>query len=230
MKPLIKVMLILGAVFAATFVIGRIFGILTVENVKAWLEVVQSTNPAWVAGLVIGLLFIDLFVAVPTLTITLLAGFFLGFPAGMATALSGMSFAAFGGYAISLRFGESFLSFLVREEDQREDLKATFQTSGPVMILLSRAAPIAPEVTACMAGATRMPFLRYLIFFLLSTVPYVAIAAYAGSISSADSPRPAILASIFLYGVLWIGWFFFRRHQRQKASEVHNVVAGRAQR
>ena len=216
MKPLIKVMLILGALFAATFVIGRIFGILTVENVKTWLELVQNTNPSWVAALVIGLLFIDIFLAVPTLTITLLAGFFLGFPAGLATALSGMSLAAFTGYAISNRFGESFLSFLVKQEDQREDLKATFQTSGPVMILLSRAAPIVPEVTACMAGATRMPFLRYLVFFLLSSVPYAAIAAYAGSISSIDSPKPAIFATIFLYSVLWIGWFLFRRHQRRK--------------
>ena len=34
MKPLIKVMLILGAIFALTFVFGRLLGILTVENVK----------------------------------------------------------------------------------------------------------------------------------------------------------------------------------------------------
>ena len=74
MKSLIKVMLILAAIFATTFILGRVIGILTVENVRNWLEFVQTIHPAWVAALVIALLFIDLFVAVPTLTITILAG------------------------------------------------------------------------------------------------------------------------------------------------------------
>lgn len=211
MRPLIKVMLVLGAVFAATFIIGRLLGILTVDNVQFWLETVQSANPAWVAVLVIALLFADLFVAVPTLTISILAGFFLGFPAGFGAALSGMSLAAFSGYAISRRWGDVALNVLVKDPAERTALKESFQTSGPIMIILSRAAPIVPEVTACMAGATRMPFLRYLPFFLLGTVPYVAIATYAGSISSVESPRPAILAVIFLQGFLWLGWFCFRR-------------------
>ena len=62
MKPLLKVMLILGAIFAMTFIAGRVFGILTVENVKAWLELAASIDPLWLAGTVILLLFIDLFV------------------------------------------------------------------------------------------------------------------------------------------------------------------------
>ena len=80
MKPLIKVMLTLGAIFALTFILGRVLGILTVDNVKHWLELALSVDPLWVAGTIVLLLFLDLFVAVPTLTITILAGFFLGFP------------------------------------------------------------------------------------------------------------------------------------------------------
>lgn len=207
-------MLILGAVFATTFVLGRVFGFLTVENVRIWLETVQNSHPAWVAGLVVALLFIDLFVAVPTLTVTILAGFFLGFPGGFAAALAGMSLAAFSGYGISRRWGDRAIGFLVKDQTERSALKEAFHTGGPVMIMLSRAAPIVPEVTACMAGATRMPLLRYLVFFLLGTIPYVAIATYAGSISSLDSPQPAILAALFLYGVLWLGWFWFRRSRQ----------------
>ena len=105
MKPLIKVMLILGSIFALTFVLGRVFGILTVENVKHWLEVAASIDPLWLATTVILLLFIDLFVAVPTLTITILAGFFLGFPFGAAAAFIGISLAAFCGYLISRIWG-----------------------------------------------------------------------------------------------------------------------------
>ena len=57
MKPLIKVMLIVGAAFATTFVLGRLLGILTVENVRHWLELAQTVNPLWVAATVIFLLF-----------------------------------------------------------------------------------------------------------------------------------------------------------------------------
>lgn len=210
MKSLLKVMLILGAIFASTFILGRVLGILTVENVKSWLEAAQSADPFWVIITVLALLFADLFVAVPTLTITILAGFFLGFPAGAATAFTGMTMAALSGYVISRRWGDKGISFLVKEENARKELTQSFQDNGPIMILLARAAPIIPEVTACMAGATKMPILRYVLFFTLGTLPYVMIAAYAGSISSVESPQPAIYAALFLYGVLGLGWYGFR--------------------
>lgn len=211
MKHLIRVMLLLGLVFASTFVIGRVTGILTVESVHHWLEQVQTIDPFWVVVMVIVLLFIDLFVAVPTLTITILAGFFLGFAGGAFSAFAGVSLAALGGYLISKKWGDRVLSFLVKEDAAREELTMAFQSSGPVMILLSRAMPILPEVTACMAGATRMPPARYAIFFTIGTLPYVMLAAYAGSISSLESPQPAIYTALLLYGVLWLGWYFFRR-------------------
>ena len=211
-------MLILGSAFALTFIFGRIFGILTIENVTNWLELAGSVDPIWLAGTVILLLFLDLFVAVPTLTITILAGFFLGFPAGATAAFTGMSLAAFSGYAISRIWGESAVSFLVRDKNDRQEMAETFQRNGPTMIVLSRAAPIVPEVTACMAGATNMRFSLYVGYFTLSTLPYVLIAAYAGSISSPDSPQPAIYAALTLYAALWIGWYFFRKKSRRSSE------------
>ena len=219
MKPLIKVMLILGSIFALTFVLGRVFGILTVENVKHWLEVAASIDSLWLATTVILLLFIDLFVAVPTLTITILAGFFLGFPFGAAAAFIGISLAAFCGYLISRIWGGKPISLLVRDPKERLEMATTFQRNGPTMIILSRAAPIVPEVTACMAGATKMHFGRYILYFTISTLPYVLIASYAGSISSVESPQPAIYAALMLYVVLWVGWYLFQRKQRK-------IVAG----
>lgn len=211
MRPLIKVMLILALIFASTFILGRVLGILTVENVKSWLEAAQNVDPIWVITTVIALLFLDLFVAVPTLTITILAGFFLGFSLGFAAAFIGMSSAAFSGYAISSRWGEKAISFLVKDQNERVNLVSAFTKSGPAMIMLSRALPILPEVTACMAGATRMGIAKYALFFAIGTVPYVGIAAYAGSISSPESPQPAIFAALGLYLVLWIGWYLFKR-------------------
>lgn len=215
MKPLIKVMLFLATAFALTFILGRVLGILTVENVKHWLELAGRVDPLWLAATVVALLFLDLFVAVPTLTITILAGFFLGFPAGAAAAFTGMSLAALSGYGIARIWGERATSFLLRNPKDRLDMAEAFSRNGPAMIMLSRAAPIVPEVTACMAGATRMPFARYLGYFSLSTLPYVAIASYAGSISSPESPQPAIYAALALYAVLWVGWYLFRRNARK---------------
>ncbi len=218
MKPLIKVMLVLGSIFALTFVMGRLLGILTVDNVRLWLELAANVDPLWLVGTVILLLFLDLFVAVPTLTITILAGYFLGFPAGATAAFIGMSVAAFSGYTISRIWGERAISLLVRNPDDRQEMARTFHQNGPVMIVLSRAAPIVSEVTACMAGATNMNFVRYAAYFSLSTLPYVLIASYAGSISSVESPHPAIYAVLFLYGTLWTGWYFFRRKTRSAAK------------
>ena len=101
MKSLLKVMLTLGLLFALTFVAGRLLGILTVESVQALLDWAQGVDPAIVFGLVVLLLFADLFVAVPTLTITILAGVLIDFPAGAAAAITGMSLAAGTGYWIS---------------------------------------------------------------------------------------------------------------------------------
>jgi uncharacterized membrane protein YdjX (TVP38/TMEM64 family) len=216
MKQLVKVMLILGTVFAMTFILGRVFGILTVENVKLWLEAAGNVDPLWLAGTVILLLFLDLFVAVPTLTITILAGFFLGFYAGAATAFVGMFLAACSGYLISRNWGDRAVSFLVRDIHERREMAETFHRNGPAMIILSRAAPIVPEVTACMAGATRMRFLHYIGFFTLGTLPYVLIASYAGSISSPESPQPAIYAALALYIFLWLGWYLFHRRTQQR--------------
>ena len=214
MRPLITVMVILACIFASTFIIGRAAGILTADNVRLWLEQIHQTDAIYVMVAVIVLLFADLFVAVPTLTITILAGYFLGFGLGASTAFLGVSAAAFSGYALCRRWGERGIALVVRDETERRDLEASFQTSGPVMILLSRAAPILPEVTACMAGATRMPLLRYAAFFSIGTLPYVLIAAYAGSISSLEDPRPAIYTALFLYAALWSGWFVVRRRSR----------------
>lgn len=219
MKPLLKVMGILTLIFASTFILGRVLGILTVENVRWLLEEAQKIDPIYVVAAVVLLLFIDLVVAVPTLTITLLAGYFLGFPLGMAAALTGTTLAVLAGYVISQQYGDRALKYLVKEEQERRNMVTAFIRSGPAMIMLARAAPMIPEVTACMAGVTRMPLLRYLTFYALGTVPYVGIAAYAGSISSLNDPKPTIFAALGLYTVLWIGWFVYQRRQAVRATD-----------
>lgn len=214
MKPLLKIMAILLAIFATLFVLGQVFGILTVENVKAGLQGASKIDALALSAVIITLLCVDIFITVPTLTITLLAGFFLGFPMGAAVALIGTSAATFLGYAMGRRWGEKVISKLIKDDGQITDLKITFQTHGPAMITLARAAPMVPEICALMAGATNMQFSRYVLLHLIGTLPYVTIASYAGSISSADDPMPAIYGAMLLYAVGWGSWFVFQRRNK----------------
>lgn len=220
MKTLLKVMLSIALVFASTFVIGRLLGILTEDNIRLWLETASTLSASVVIAIVVGLLFVDLFFAVPTLTVVILGGYFLGFELGFAAAMLGSALAAFGGYAICHRWGEPALARIIRDAEERSRMRQAFGAHGPGMILVARAAPILPEVTACMAGLTRMKLVRFTIFWTIGTLPYMAIAAYAGSISSVDNPMPAIYAAFGLYAVMWTGWFIYRRN-RIGSTEVN---------
>lgn len=78
MKDLIKTALVIATCFAATFGILVATGLMQREDVVHWLEQARLIDAWIVALIVIALLVADLFVAVPTMTVTLLAGYFLG--------------------------------------------------------------------------------------------------------------------------------------------------------
>ncbi len=215
MRPLLKVMAPLMLVFLAIFLAGQLFGILTIEKVRGLLDVAQQVDPAYVFGAIVVLLLLDIILSVPTLATTLLAGFFLGFPLGAAAAFTGLTLAMLAGYGLSRQYGYRAINVLVKDETERTQMAEAFTRNGPAMIMLARAAPMVPEVTACMAGVTRMPLLRYLTFFALGTMPYVGIAAYAGSVSTWNDPQPAIFTALGLYAILWAGWFLYQRREKR---------------
>jgi uncharacterized membrane protein YdjX (TVP38/TMEM64 family) len=216
LKPLLKIMGILLAFFAVLFILGQFFDILTVENVTLGLQGASEIDALTLSAMIIVLLCVDIFITVPTLTITLLAGFFLGFPQGALIALIGTSCATFLGYVMGGRWGEPAIGKIIRNDADIIDLTATFHTHGPLMITLARAAPMVPEICALLAGATNMKFGRYALFHFIGTLPYVAIASYAGSVSSVDDPMPAIYGAMFLYAIGWGSWFLFRKWNRIK--------------
>ena len=218
MKSLIKVFLVLAAVFGSTFLLMKFSGVLTVEQIEGWLTHARTLSPLYVGTLVAVLLFADLFIAVPTLTITILAGYFLGHGYGAVSALTGVTLAGVCGYVLSRRYGDAVLCVLVKEESQRREAVASFQQHGFMMILLSRALPILPEVTACLSGMTGMKFSRFITAWLISAVPYTLLGTYAGSISTIENPKPAIYAAIGISMFLWIAWFVYRRWHQPKYS------------
>ncbi|GAA0349459.1 hypothetical protein GCM10009092_12320 [Bowmanella denitrificans] len=206
MKALFPLVLCLVLVFACTFVLIKSTGLLTIEQIRVWLDAAQYANPLYVGAMVVTLLFADLFIAIPTLTITLLSGYFLGPLFGALSAILGLSLAGIGGYAISYRFGDKLLNLLLKDAAKRKEATDTFVRHGAIVILLARAMPILPEVSACLAGISKMHFGKFMLLWLCSAVPYAVIGAYAGALSSMDNPKPAILAAVGITTVLWLGW------------------------
>lgn len=215
MKPLIKVFLIIASIFLSTFLLIKLTGLLTLEQIESWLMQAKELSPIYVGCIIALLLFADLFIAIPTLTVIILAGYFLGFFYGSISALTGILFAGICGYIISRHYGSVILGFLVRDKTERTELVDTFHKHGFMMILLSRALPILPETSACLSGMTRMPFSKFLIAWLISSVPYILIASYAGSISSLNNPKPAIFTAIGLSLFFWFSWFVYHRRVKK---------------
>ncbi|MCI2284722.1 VTT domain-containing protein [Colwellia sp. MSW7] len=216
MPALLKVMLVLASFFASTFLVVKLTGVLSIEQVTSWLELAKNIDSSVLFWSVVTLLFADLFIAIPTLTIMLLSGYFLGATYGAISAITGVMLAGISGYIISYHYGEKLEALLIKDELKREELRSQFNQYGSLMVLFSRALPMLPEVTACMSGLTKMPFLKFITFWSVSAIPYAIIATYAGSISSINNPKPAIITAIILSTIFWSAWFILNRLSKRK--------------
>jgi|TARA_R110002096_G_C14661942_1_gene728489 uncharacterized membrane protein YdjX (TVP38/TMEM64 family) len=214
MKSLIKVILILGFVSGSSFILVQVTGLITIDRIDFWFNEIRSFPPYYIGGVVLALMLIDLFISIPTLATIMLAGFFMGTLLGAAFTIIGLTIAGCCGYMLGRRYGEVILKFLLKNDTEREEFKASFEEHGFFTILLSRALPVLPEVSTCIAGMTKMPFSKFLTAWLISITPYSLIAAYAGASSSPRSPEPAIIAWALLTSSLWVGWYIFKRAKK----------------
>lgn len=211
MKLLAKMAVTLALIFASTFVVIKMSGILTTEDIKQGFENLRS-GPAYIIGaVVVALLFADLFIAVPDMTVILLAGYALGFPTALAFSFAGVFLAGVTGYTLSRILGDRVLRKVEPNEKSRQQTYELFQRHGIWVLVLSRAMPLLPEVSACLAGACKMPLHRFLLGWSLGTIPYLIIVTYAGSISDVDKLSPAIFTAIVVTGMLWGAWGVFLR-------------------
>lgn len=220
MKQLITIALILAAAFASTFIIIKATGVLTIDDIKHWLTMASEINPVYVVLTVIVLLFADLFIAVPTLTICILSGYFLGWLTGGLASTTGMMLAGISGYWICRAVGQKLLIKIYKDPKKLAEMQNIFSEHSTSVILMCRAMPILPEVVSCLAGANKMSFFRFMVYYSISTVPYSFIAAYAGSRSSLANPTPAILTAIGISLTLWLSWFFFLRRNYPKQNAI----------
>ncbi len=224
MRQLITFALTLAAIFVSTFILIKATGILTIKDIESLLTTASQINPLYVAAVVIALLFADLLIAIPTLTISILSGYFLGFLLGGISAMSGMLLAGLVGYMICWFYGPGLLMKIYKNPEKLREMERVFSQHGSMVLIICRALPILPEVSCCLAGANRMPFWRFLLYYAIGTIPYAFIAAYAGSQSSLSDPKPAIFTAIAISLFLWLAWFFFlRRNKNQQIAKQKSV-------
>ena len=214
MKFLIKVILILGLVSGSSFILVQATGLITIDKINFWFNEIKLLPAYYIGGIIIFLMFIDLVISIPTLAIIMLAGFFLGTFLGALFTIIGLMIAGCCGYILGYKYGEVILVLLLRNVQERNEFKASFKKHGYVTILLSRALPVLPEISTCIAGMTKMPFSKFILAWFISITPYSLIAAYAGAASSPRSPEPAIIAWSLLTSTLWISWYFFKKTKK----------------
>ena len=211
MKAFIKIFLVLWTVFTALLLIAKFSGFLSLDYIEQTLTSLKSVSPILVGGVVVMLLMVDFFIAIPTLSVCILSGFLLGFELGALFAVSGLMLSGVLGYWLSYFAGEKLLNFILRDSREQKDLAVMFNRYGSPMTLMSRAAPLLPEMCACLSGVTKIKFSKFFGLWSLSAVPYGTITAYSGSISSLDNPVPAIFTAIALTLVLSLCWLIFRK-------------------
>ncbi|MCJ8321342.1 MAG: VTT domain-containing protein [Colwellia sp.] len=220
MRALNKLILVLATIFATTFILVKFTGVISVEKIEHWLTVAKSVDVFYLALIIVLLLFADLFIAMPTLTVMILSGYFLGPVYGAITAITGVMLAGITGYILSYFYGEKLEKLVINDPQQRLALRYQFDQYGILMIIFSRAMPILPEITACLSGMTKMPFIRFITAWSISSVPYAIIATYAGSISSLNNPKPAIITGIVLTTLCWATWFIVQRLSKHKKASI----------
>ena len=211
MKDLIKIAAILALAFASTFIIIKSTGLITEEGVSAFLQQAKSINPWWLAALVVGLLLIDLLIAVPTMTTILFAGFLMGPIYGGLASATGLMLLGVTGYGMGYRIGRPVLMRLFKDEKRLPEIETAFARNDLLLLFVCQAMPILPELSCTLAGIARTRFPRFLFGYAVGVVPFAFIVAYAGSISTLSNPSPAIYTAIGVSVILLLFWTLLKR-------------------
>jgi len=215
MKSLIKLYLIIISIFALIFVLVNLTGLLTVEEIKTYLEHIQHADKLKVFMIIVALLAVDVFLSVPTILIVTYAGNILGFELGVLAASLGMLISGTIAYLICRFSGNKALRLLIKNKKEIDEVNRIFHRLGFGMLIISRALPMLPEATCCLAGMMRFNFVKFLIYYLLGTLPYAIVLTYLGSVSSLDNPYPALIGIGIVYLILYALWFFKLRHTKK---------------
>lgn len=175
-----------------------------------WLTHYQEW--AWFAG--VALLMLDFLLPVPGTAVMAALGYVYGAFQGGLIASSGSFFSGLVAYAVCRIIGPNAARKLLGEKDYKRGIDLFAETGGWI-VAISRCFPLLPEVVACMAGLTRMPFSKFVLALACGSIPLGFIFAYIGS-TGIENPKFAILLSMAIPPLLWL---FAQRLIRSKPTD-----------
>lgn len=189
----------------------------SVEGARLWL-VGYGRSWGWLAAL--GLLIADLVLPVPATGVMSALGYVYGTLLGGLTGAAGSFVSGVVAYELCRCGGQGAADRLLGPKDQARAERVFAGGMGGWMVALSRWMPLLPELTACMAGLTRMPRRRFLPALACGCLPMGLVFAAIGA-AGTDRPQLAIGLSVLIPALLYAATAWWMK-QRAKA-------AGRAQ-
>lgn len=141
-KQVVAVAAVLGLGFGLTFLALGASGLLSTDKLNHWLSVANQVDQQYVAAAIVLLLAADLFVAMPTLTLSILAGYFLGPWYGGTAAASGMTLAGVAGYSICRWLGLGLLMRIYQHQIPLNSMRVTYNKHAVIVLLMCRARTI----------------------------------------------------------------------------------------
>ena len=154
------------------------------------------------------------------MTIIILAGYFIGFELALLYTTIGLLSASLTGYFLSNKYGMKVLDKLSSNEEQKDEMTTLFNKHGVLVLVLSRAVPMLPEISSCLAGTCNMSLKRFLTAWFLGTIPYVCVITYAGSISNLDNPMPAVYAALGITMLFSLVWMVFIKINKRNSVKL----------
>jgi len=150
--------IILACVLTLPLLPLLIFGDSLDAAVHALIE--RDLSPWTVAGLVVGVLAVDLVLPVPSTAVSTFGGFMLGLPAGTAASWLGMTLGAILAFGLARACGRPLAVRFSQAEDLRrsEVLAARY---GPLVLVLMRGVPLLAEASVLLMGVTELSWRRF---------------------------------------------------------------------
>jgi uncharacterized membrane protein YdjX (TVP38/TMEM64 family) len=213
------VLVVLAILAVPTILLGDRFEN-QLDGAKA-LEFVRAQGP-WSAAVGVGLIVADLLIPLPSPAIMAALGLIYGPLMGGAIASFGSFLAALVGYTLCRAIGPRAASWIAGPK-QIERLSKFFERNGMWAIAVSRFIPAVPEVLACMAGLTRMPFGRFALGNLIGSVLVGFLNAYFGARGATDPASTVAVVVVAPYVALPIFLFVLARGGK-KRSDVQDVA------
>lgn len=201
MKRLCIIFLILAVLVLIPFAIfgDRIEQLMSLENTTQQLR--NQGSWAWALG--IGLLVVDLFLPILGTVVMSALGLIYGGLIGGALASVGSIGSGLLAYGLCRSSGRAVAEKIAGREGLEQGEQLFSGEAGGWLIALSRWMPVLPEVMACMAGLTKMPFQRFLVALACGSIPLGFTFAFIGA-TGVDRPILTLVLSAALPPLIWL--------------------------